>query len=71
MKGRVKWWNTNKGYGFIEFNSKDSIFITMTKEDKNTIKLEENQLIEFEIINSPKGNILKIINLSKVEALSL
>lgn len=71
MKGRVKWWNTSKGCGFIELNSEDSIFISLAKEDKESITIEEDQLIEFEVVNSPKGNILKIINLQKSEALSL
>ena len=33
MKGRVKWWNTSGGYGFIELNSEDSII------DKHTIRV--------------------------------
>lgn len=71
MKGRVKWWNTSKGCGFIELNAEDSIFISLAKEDKESITIEEDQLIEFEVVNSPKGNILKIINLQKSETLSL
>lgn len=53
MKGRVKWWNTSGGYGFIELNSEDSIFISLTKEDKKEITIKENQEIEFEIIDQP------------------
>ena len=63
MKGRVKWWNTSGGYGFIELNQEDSIFISLTKEDKEHIIIEENQIIEFEIINQPKGKFLKILKL--------
>ena len=63
MKGRVKWWNTSGGYGFIELNQEDSIFISLTKEDKEHIVIEENQIIEFEIINQPKGKFLKILKL--------
>lgn len=61
MKGRVKWWNTSGGYGFIEINPEDSIFISLTKEDKKEISLQEDQLIEFEIIKEPKGNYLHIL----------
>lgn len=69
MKGRVKWWNTSGGCGFIELNQEDSIFISLTKEDKNEINIQENQLIEFEIINDPKGKFIKILSL-KSESLA-
>ena len=68
MKGRVKWWNTSRGCGFIELSEEDSIFISLNKDDRNEIKIEENQLIEFEIINDPRGNILKILNYPKSES---
>lgn len=68
MKGRVKWWNTSRGCGFIELSEEDSIFISLNKEEKNEINIEENQLIEFEIINDPRGNILKILNYPKSES---
>lgn len=63
MKGRVKWWNTSGGYGFIELNNEDSIFISLTKEDKKEITIKENQLIEFEIINQPNGKYLHVLKL--------
>ena len=44
MKGRVKWWNTSGGYGFIELSSEDSIFISLTKEDKKILEKLKNQL---------------------------
>ena len=27
MKGRIKWWNFNDGYGFIEQNENDNTFV--------------------------------------------
>lgn len=62
MKGKIVWWNTSGGYGFIEINEDDSIFISLKKEDKKNIQIKENQLIEFEIINQPTGKYLHIIN---------
>jgi cold shock CspA family protein len=61
MKGRVSWWNTSGGYGFIELNQEDSIFISLSKEDKKDIVIEENQLIEFEIIKAPNGNYIRVL----------
>jgi cold shock CspA family protein len=63
MKGRVKWWNTSGGYGFIELSSEDSIFISLTKEDKKEISIQENQEIEFEIIDQPNGKYIHILKL--------
>ena len=56
VNGTVKWFNTNKGYGFIEPNDggKD-VFIHISAVEKSGLKtLLENQKITFEI-NQDKG----------------
>ena len=56
VNGTVKWFNTNKGYGFIEPDDggKD-VFIHMSAVEKSGLKtLLENQKITFEI-NQDKG----------------
>ena len=56
VNGTVKWFNTNKGYGFIEPDdgSKD-VFIHISAVEKSGLKtLLENQKITFEI-NQDKG----------------
>ena len=56
VSGTVKWFNTNKGYGFIEPDDggKD-VFIHLSAVEKSGLKtLLENQKITFEI-NQDKG----------------
>ena len=56
VNGTVKWFNTNKGYGFIvpDDGSKD-VFIHISAVEKSGLKtLLENQKITFEI-NQDKG----------------
>ena len=56
VNGRFKWFNTNKGYGFIEPDDggKD-VFIHISAVEKSGLKtLLENQKITFEI-NQDKG----------------
>ena len=59
MKGRVKWWNNEKGYGFIEYNDNEDIFAYVLKEDN--YNLDENQEILFKIEENNNLKILKII----------
>lgn len=49
MKGRVKWWSKENGYGFIEYNEKENIFAHIKNEEKNNYSIFENQEIEFTI----------------------
>lgn len=56
MVGRVKWFNNEKGYGFIEIEGKEDIFIHYSNIDINGYKtLKENQLVEFDLIKTNKG----------------
>jgi CspA family cold shock protein len=57
MKGTVKWFNDQKGFGFItpEDGSKD-VFVHHTAIDMDGFKtLAENQQVEFEIEQTDKG----------------
>jgi cold shock protein len=57
MKGKVKWFNDQKGYGFItpEDGSAD-VFVHHTSILGEGYKsLAENQTVEFEILSSDKG----------------
>ena len=56
MVGRVNWFNNEKGYGFIEIEGKEDIFIHYTNININGYKtLKENQLVEFDLIKTNKG----------------
>ena len=56
-RGTVKWFNDQKGYGFIapEDGSKD-VFVHYSGIQGDTFKsLQEGQVVEFEVTESPKG----------------
>ena len=63
--GKVKWFNSQKGYGFITDNkSKKDVFLHISALEKSKLRvLRENQKIEFEI-KEEKGK-LKAINLKR------
>lgn len=57
MKGRVKWFNKEKGYGFIKIEEEEDIFIHYSNINMSGYKvLNENQLVEFDLIKTEKGN---------------
>jgi len=54
--GTVKWFNGSKGYGFIQRESGDDVFVhhsAIVMEGFRT--LEEGQRVEFEVTQGPKG----------------
>ena len=63
--GKVKWFNTQKGYGFItDDKSEKDIFLHISSLEKSKLRvLRENQKIQFEI-KEEKGK-LKAINLKR------
>jgi len=64
--GKVKWFNSKKGYGFItEDNTEKDIFLHISTLEKSKLRvLKENQKLEFEI--KKDKNKLQAINLKKV-----
>jgi len=55
-KGKVKWFNSQKGYGFITPESGKDVFVHYSAIQGDGYKaLEEGQEVEFEIENGPKG----------------
>ena len=56
MKGRVKWFNNEKGYGFIEYTDKEDIFVHYSAIKQDGYKtLEEGQIVEFKLLETTKG----------------
>lgn len=49
MKGRVKWWCQVEGYGFVEYDDEENVFVHLNNEDKEIYHIDENQKIEFTI----------------------
>ena len=57
MLGKVKWFNKQKGYGFIEQENGQDIFVhfhSVIGEGFRT--LEEGQDVEFDVVNGPRGD---------------
>ena len=55
-KGRVKWFNERRGYGFIEQANGEELFVHYSAIQAEGFKtLEEGQEVEFDIIEGPKG----------------
>ncbi len=56
MKGTVKWFDPKKGYGFITMEDGNDIFVHYSAITMDGFKtLEENQKVEFDITEGPKG----------------
>ncbi len=56
MTGRVKWFNNDKGYGFIGFKPNEDIFVHYSAIELDGYKsLTEGQLVEFKLIETSKG----------------
>lgn len=56
MKGKVKWFSNEKGYGFIEGEEGKDVFVHYTAiQSEGYRTLEEGQEVEFEIVDGPKG----------------
>jgi CspA family cold shock protein len=56
QKGKVKWFNSEKGYGFIESEAGDDVFVHYSAIEMDGYKtLEEGMDVKFEVIDGMKG----------------
>jgi CspA family cold shock protein len=55
-QGTVKWFNAAKGYGFIQRQSGEDVFVHFSAIEAEGYKtLNEGQAVEFEVKQGPKG----------------
>jgi cold shock protein len=55
-QGVVKWFNASKGFGFIQRQSGEDVFVHFSAIQMDGYKsLNEGQLVEFEVKQGPKG----------------
>ena len=56
MKGTVKWFNNQKGYGFISDAEGNDVFVPYSGLNMEGFKsLDEGQEVEFDVVNGAKG----------------
>ncbi|HYK72876.1 MAG TPA: cold-shock protein CspD [Pseudoneobacillus sp.] len=65
QNGKVKWFNNEKGFGFIEVEGGDDVFVHFTAITGEGFKsLEEGQEVSFEIVDGNRGpqaaNVVKL-----------
>jgi len=63
MKGKIKWFNARKGFGFIEGEDEKDVFVHNTNIPEGT-HLDEGDEVEFEVEKDEKGP--KAVNLKKL-----
>jgi CspA family cold shock protein len=54
MKGTIKWYNTRKGYGFIESEDNKDVFVHRSAKPMG-VDLYEGDKVEFEVEESERG----------------
>jgi CspA family cold shock protein len=65
MQGKVKWFNAEKGYGFIEREDGGDVFVHFSAIQQEGFKsLEEGQAVSFDIVEGARGpqaaNVVKL-----------
>ncbi len=56
MQGKVKWFNPDKGYGFIETEEGGDVFVHFSAIQSEGFKtLDEGQTVEFEVVEGDRG----------------
>ncbi len=65
VTGTVKWFNAEKGFGFISVEGKNDVFVHFSAIQTDGFKsLEEGQAVQFEIVDGARGpqasNVVKL-----------
>lgn len=66
MKSTVKWFNDEKGFGFIDYRENEDIFVHYSAiKDEGYKTLSEGQNVEFDLISTDKGYQAKNVEKTK------
>ena len=65
MQGKVKWFNAEKGFGFIETEEGNDVFVHFSAIQSEGFKtLDEGQSVEFDVVQGSRGpqaaNVVKL-----------
>jgi len=61
-KGKVKWFNEKKGFGYIETDSDGDVFFEQTAiRETGLKKLTFGQLVSFDLVQGPQGSVAENI----------
>jgi len=56
LEGQVKWFNAKKGFGFLEVEGEQDVFVHFSAINSSGFKkLEEGQRVSFDIVETEKG----------------
>lgn len=68
MKGTVKWFNAEKGFGFITDENGVDVFVHFSEIKMNGYKtLEEGEEVNFDVKETPKGNLAQNVTVVEEE----
>ncbi len=66
LRGRVKWFNDQKGYGFITRDDSPDVFVHHSAIQMDGFRtLREGEEVQFELLESPKG--LQAVNVMRAD----
>jgi cold shock protein len=65
LKGTVKWFNAEKGYGFLQVEGGEDVFVHFSAIQSDGFKtLDEGQAVEFDVTEGNRGpqaaNVIKL-----------
>lgn len=72
MESRVKWFDDEKGFGFIEYKENEDIFVHYTAiRDEGHKTLIKGEIVEFDLVKTDSGYKAKnVVTLSEVDLAS-